>query len=79
MKNLTIKVEDDLARWAKVWAARQGTSVSRFVAAMLRRRMLAEEGYAAAMADYLSGQVRPLKEEEVYPSREELHERPDLR
>jgi hypothetical protein len=79
MKNLTITVEDDVLTWAKVWAARQGSSLSRLVGMLLRRRMLEEEGYSAAMEAYLSTPPVSLKSEGGYPSRDELHDRVHLR
>lgn len=79
MKNLTITVEEEVLSWAKVWAARQGASLSRLVGLLLRQRMLEDEGYAAAMEAYLSTPPILLKSKGGYPSREELHDRADLR
>jgi len=31
MKNITIKLENDVAHWPRVWAAEQNTSVSRIL------------------------------------------------
>ncbi len=76
MKNVTITLDEDVARWARVWAARNDTSVSRLLGELLRERMLREEGYEAAMQQYLSVAPRPLKEGGRYPARVEIHERP---
>lgn len=76
MKNLTIVVEDQVAEWARVYAARRGGSVSRVVGEMLRERMTREEGYEQAMRDWLSRPPRALQETPgCYPSRDELHDR----
>ena len=75
MKNLTITVEESVARWAKVWAAEHDTSVSRLVGELLRERMLQEQGYEAAKSHYLSQEPVTLKTSGTYPSREELHDR----
>lgn len=55
MKNLTITVEDDVLEWARVEAARRGTSVSRmvgdFMAEMQRREDAYERAYLAWRTD----------------------------
>lgn len=80
MKNLTITVDEDVARWARVWAAKRGTSVSRLVGMLLERRMREEEGYDAAMDEFLSVEPMALREEgSTYPDRESLHDRASLR
>lgn len=75
MKNITISVDEEVAEWARVFAARQGGSVSRIVGELLRARMLQEEGYARAMSDWMSCPPSPLKRNGGYPTRDDLHER----
>jgi len=75
MKNVTITLEEELARWARIWAARHERSLSRMIGEILRREMEEELGYEAAKAAFLSRQPKPLKVSGRYPSREELHER----
>jgi hypothetical protein len=76
MKNITITLDEDVARWAKVHAARQEKSLSRLVGEMLKRKMLEEEHYQAAMQHYLSQPPLQIKASgSVYPKRENLHER----
>jgi hypothetical protein len=41
--------------------------------------MLEERGYDAAMKAYLSRKAKPLKRSGGYPSRDELHDRKNLR
>ena len=43
LKNITITVDEDAARWARIEAAKEDTSVSRLVGEMLRQRMTKEE------------------------------------
>lgn len=76
MKNVTVTLDEEVARWARIWAARHDTSVSRLLGEVLRERMLQEEGYEAAMQQYLAVAPRPLKTGGRYPSRDEVHERP---
>ena len=75
MKNVTITLGEDVALWARVWAARNATSVSRILGELLRERMLQEEGYEAAMQQFLSVTPRVLKTAGGYPTRDEIHER----
>jgi hypothetical protein len=79
VKNLTITVDEKVARWARVWAAERGTSVSRLVGQLLEQQMKHEKGYAAAMRQALARQPVPLKSKGAYPKREELYDRPVLR
>lgn len=79
MKNLTITLPEEVARWARVRAARLDLSVSRMVAEMLRERMAEEAGYQAARRAYLGRKPVVLKERGGYPARDELHDRDVLR
>jgi hypothetical protein len=40
LKNVTITLDEDVARWARIWAAERDTSVSRLVGELLREKML---------------------------------------
>ena len=48
MKNLTITVDDAVLEWARVQAARRGTSVSRMVGEVLADMQRREDAYARA-------------------------------
>lgn len=79
MRNVTISLEDEVADWARVWAARHNTSVSRMLGELLAERMKHEERYSAAMHEYLSVEPIALSKgkalDRPYPRRETLHER----
>jgi len=76
MKNVTITLEEDVARWARIWAAKQDTSVSRLLGELLKKKMQKEGGYARAQASFFSRKATPLKEPgQPYPGRDEIHER----
>ena len=76
MKNVTITLEDDVAQWAKVWAAKQNASVSRLLGKLLKEKMQQEEGYEIAMQQYLSTPATALKSStENYPNRDSLYDR----
>ncbi|MCD2512960.1 DUF6364 family protein [Comamonas endophytica] len=55
MKNVTITVDDNVLEWARIEAARRGTSVSRmvgdFLAEMQRREDAYERAYLAWRTD----------------------------
>jgi|LakMenEpi03Aug12_release.lakeMendotaPanAssembly.Ray.scaffolds.fasta_scaffold410869_3 hypothetical protein len=76
MKNVTITLEEDVLRWAKVWAAGHDTSVSRMLGEELRRKMLSEQQYERARKRFQAARIKPLKSADTpYPCRESLYER----
>jgi plasmid stability protein len=75
VKNITITVDEEVARWARIWAARHDTSVSRLVGRVLRTLMQQERGYDAAMAQFFERSPVNFVHEGAYPSRDELHDR----
>ena len=78
LRNITITLEESIARWARIEAARRDTSISRLLAGILKERMLEEDAYQAAMRRAL--ERKPfLKTNGRYLSREEVHDRPGLR
>lgn len=80
MKNVTLSLDEEVARWARIRAAELDTSVSRMLSDLLREMMAREQTYQTAMRGYLSRKPRVLHEPSVpYPSRDELHDRGDLR
>ena len=76
MKNITITLDEKTAAWARVHAAGQNKSLSRFVGELLDRTMKESREYDEAMRQYLSKKPSRLnRESSPYPHREELHER----
>lgn len=78
LKNLTITVEEETARWVRIEAAKQETSVSRLVGRILEERRSNGDEYQKAMRRALSRKPY-LKSGARYPTREEIHERGRLR
>ena len=72
MKNVTITMDDSVADWARMEAARRNTSVSRLVGEMLAEKMRRDDAYARAMREALefkswgSSEGRYLTREEMY-------------
>jgi hypothetical protein len=78
LRNVTVTLEEAVARWARIEAARQDTSVSRLLGEILKGRMAEDERYGKAMRRAL-GRKPFLKSGGRYLSREEAHERARLR
>lgn len=53
MKNVTVTMEDGVAEWARLEAARRNTSVSRLVGEMLAEKMRRDDAYERAMREAL--------------------------
>lgn len=80
MQNVTITLDEETARWARIQAAERDTSVSRLVGELLRERMIADRLYREAEERFFSLAPRPLaKKGERDPRREELYDRPRRR
>jgi hypothetical protein len=78
LRNITITLEEEVARWARVEAARKDTSVSGYLAGVLKRQMKEEGEYELAKRRAL--RRKPfLNSDGKYLSREEAHERSRLR
>ncbi|MBZ5572883.1 MAG: CopG family transcriptional regulator [Acidobacteriia bacterium] len=78
MRNVTITLEETVARWARVEAARKDISVSRLLAGILKERMREKDEYDGAMRRALARKPF-LKTDGHYLSREEVHDRDRLR
>lgn len=75
---MTITLDDDTARWARIRAAEANTSVSRLVGDLLRRMMQEENAFDRARREF--GRIGTgVISSGAYPRREDLHERSDLR
>jgi hypothetical protein len=80
MKNVTITLDEKTAAWARVYAARHNTSVSRIVGEMLEQRMGELREYDDAMRRFLGKAPAKLKRAGTrYAARDELHDRARLR
>ena len=54
LRNVTVTLEEDVAQWARIEAARRDTSVSRLLGALLKERMTSNSGFAAEAAARLA-------------------------
>jgi hypothetical protein len=72
MKNVTVTMDDGVADWARIEAARRNTSVSRLVGEMLAEKMRHDDAYERAMREALefkswgASDGRYLTRDEIY-------------
>ena len=78
MKNVTITVEEGVLEWARVEAAKRGSSVSRMVGEMLAEKMRQEDVYAQAMRNALRFESWGASDG-PYLTRDEMYERARFR
>ncbi len=71
-------LEEDVALWARVEAARQDTSVSQLLGRLLKEQMLADQLYEKAMERALKRKPF-LHSKGRYLTREEAHDRAGFR
>lgn len=75
-RNVTITLDEETARWARVEAAKADTSVSRWIGQLLEERRRVDEHYDQARHSYRSRRATALKPAGTrYPDRDELHDR----
>ena len=76
MKNITITLEPEVARWVRIKAAEQEASISRYVGQLLKEKMETSQQYEHARQQYLALPSKPLgNPEEPLPRRETLYDR----
>lgn len=71
MKNVTVTMEDSVADWARMEAARRNTSVSRLVGEMLAEKMQRNDAYERAMREAL--EFKPIPFEGRHLTRDEIY------
>lgn len=79
LRNVTVTLEEDVAQWARIEAARRDTSVSRLLGELLRERMAANSEYEATRRRALSREPFLESGGRPYLTREKAHERSRIR
>jgi len=80
MKKVTITLDEETARLARIRAAERDMSLSRFIGEALRRELRHADDYEAAYRAWRARKPFPLKgAPQPYPKREELYDRPVFR
>lgn len=75
MRNVTIALPDDVAQWARVWAAEHDTSVSSFIAAMLTEAREQETRYESSAERFALREPSTLSGGKGLPGRDSLYDR----
>ncbi len=76
MKNITISISEDTAKWLRVSAAEHELSVSKYVSRMIEEKWQNEAAYVQAKEHFLNKKPKDLKRSGVsYHSKDEIHER----
>ena len=78
MKNVTITVDESVLEWARIEAAKRGSSVSRMVGELLAETMRQEDAYAQAMREALRFESWGVSDG-PYLTRDEMYERARFR
>jgi hypothetical protein len=76
MKNVTVTMEDSVADWARMEAARRNTSVSRLVGELLAERMRHDDAYVRAMREALEFRSFGASKG-LYLTRDQIYDRSD--
>lgn len=80
MKNVTVTLDEEVARWARVRAAELDISVSRMLGDLLQEEMRRQTTYQTEMRQFLVRERRPINANgSTYPTRDALHDRTNLR
>jgi hypothetical protein len=79
MRNVTVTLDEESARWARLEAARRDMSVSSLIRHLIAEQMGGQAAYDGAKARYLARSPGRLSDGKPYPRREDLHERAGLR
>jgi hypothetical protein len=74
MKNVTITMEDSVADWARMEAARRNTSVSRLVGELLAEKMRHDDTYETAMREALEFKSFGVSTDRYF-TRDEIYDR----
>jgi hypothetical protein len=79
VKNVTVTLDESVAKWVRVKAAEEGKSVSRYLGELLEKEMREEDSYEEAMRRFFAREPVNISDGQPYPKREELYDRPGLR
>ena len=78
MRNVTVTMDEEVARWVRVEAARRDMSLSRFLGGLAREKMDADVAYEQARRSFMA--IEPTGHSAGrMPTRDEIHDRAALR
>jgi hypothetical protein len=73
MKNVTVTMEESVAEWARLEAARRNTSVSKLIGEMLGEKMRHDDAYERAMNEWLQRNESFTSDGSPYLTRDEIY------
>jgi hypothetical protein len=73
MKNVTITMDDSVADWARMEAARRNTSVSKLVGELVAEKMRHDDAYERAMNDWLNRPRSWMSDGTPYLTRDQIY------
>jgi len=73
MKNVTVTMEESVADWARMEAARRNTSVSRLIGELLAEKMRHDDAYERAMREWMQRDLRFTSDGRGYLKRDEIY------
>ena len=79
MKNVTITMDDTVAEWVRVEAAKRGSSLSRMLGEFLGEMQRREDAYERAYQEWRNDTRRWRSDGAPYPKREEIYDRGRLK
>ena len=75
MRNVTITMDDAVADWARLEAARRNTSVSRLIGELLAEKMRHDDAYERAMKEWMHRERSWCSDGTPYLKRDEIYDR----
>lgn len=78
-QNITLSLDKDLIRQAKILAAQNSTSISALLTEQLTRLVQKDDAYQQAMKKALATMAKGYDLGGKYPSREEIYDRQNVR
>jgi hypothetical protein len=80
MKNVTVTMDEAVLKKARVAAAQEGKSLSKFIAEIVERRVGRKKTQLEALEAFLAGPLMDLTDENgKAPTRDEIYDRSRLR
>ena len=80
MAQISVRLDEEVLRWARDRSSEEGLSLSRYLESMLWERMAEEDCYRRSMQRYLALEPVELSSpNQDLPMREDLHDRQDRR
>jgi hypothetical protein len=76
MKNVTVTLDEETLRWARIDAASKHQSLSRYIGELLQRTLTETRAYDESMRRFLARPPTRLRADATaYPARDDLHDR----